>query len=143
MVYQFSENFIEVFSHDEVVHGKAPMIYKMSGNLISDKAHSLRALYTLMWVWPGKNTLFMGNEFGQSSEWSHDSSLDWNLLQYRDHKGILKIIEHLNEFYLFDRDTPRLRQLFGGVRVGEFSTTRRIPSSVSYGRGRKGGRLFS
>ena len=99
MVYQFSENFIEVFSHDEVVHGKAPMIYKMSGNLISDKAHSLRALYTLMWAWPGKNTLFMGNEFGQSSEWSHDSSLDWNLLQYRDHKGILKIIEDLNEFY--------------------------------------------
>jgi 1,4-alpha-glucan branching enzyme len=97
--YQYSENFIHVFSHDEVVHGKSSMIHKMAGNSMSEKAQTLRALYTLMWGWPGKKTLFMGNEFGQSSEWQFHSSLQWHLLEYIDHRGVKKIIRDLNLWY--------------------------------------------
>ncbi len=96
MIYQYSEKFVQVFSHDEVVHGKASMINKMSAHSMTEKAQTLRALYTFMWVWPGKNTLFMGCEFGQSSEWSYDSELDWHLLKYKDHEGIQAIIRDLN-----------------------------------------------
>lgn len=99
MLYQYSENFISVFSHDEVVHGKSSMIMKMGASSMSEKAQTLRALYAYMWMWPGKKTLFMGSEFGQSSEWDHDRSLDWHLLQYQDHKGIQEIVCDLNFFY--------------------------------------------
>lgn len=99
MLYQYSNNFISVFSHDEVVHGKASMIMKMGAGSMPEKAQNLRALYTYMWIWPGKKTLFMGSEFGQSGEWDHDKSLDWYLLQYQDHKGIQDIVRDLNFFY--------------------------------------------
>ena len=68
MLYQYSENFTQVFSHDEVVHGKGSMLFKMPMEPISNKAHQLRLLYALMWLWPGKKTLFMGGDFGQSNE---------------------------------------------------------------------------
>ncbi|MBN1403854.1 MAG: 1,4-alpha-glucan branching protein GlgB [Opitutales bacterium] len=97
MIYQYSENFMQVFSHDEVVHGKGSMMMKMSAPDMSGKAGTLRALYTLMWMWPGKNTLFMGCEFGQSNEWKYDSQLDWWLLQYQDHNGVQAIVRDLNE----------------------------------------------
>jgi len=99
MLYQYSENFTQVFSHDEVVHGKGSMIMKMPGEPISSKARQLRLLYSLMWMWPGKKTLFMGCDFGQSVEWKYASSLDWHLLQYIDHEGIQKVVNDLNIIY--------------------------------------------
>jgi len=105
MLYQYSENFTQVFSHDEVVHGKRSMLLKMPGEPISNKAHQLRLLYGLMWLWPGKKTLFMGSDFGQSSEWKYNSSLDWHLLQYLDHQGIQTVVRDLNHLY---REIPGL-----------------------------------
>lgn len=105
MIYQYSENFMQCFSHDEVVHGKGSMLMKMGAGSISDKAHNLRALYTLMWAWPGKKTLFMGCDFGQSEEWAYDNSLSWHLLQYKDHYGIKDLIRDLNHLY---RSEPAL-----------------------------------
>ncbi|MEO0793684.1 MAG: 1,4-alpha-glucan branching protein GlgB [Verrucomicrobiota bacterium] len=100
MLYQFSENFITVFSHDEVVHGKGSMILKMgAGYEMHKKACDLRSLYTWMWMWPGKKCLFMGQEFGQSEEWRYDSSLQWFLLQYMDHQGIQLLVRDLNSVY--------------------------------------------
>lgn len=105
MIYQYSENFVQCFSHDEVVHGKGSMLIKMGADTISQKAQHLRALYALMWAWPGKKTLFMGCDFGQSEEWSYDHSLSWHLLQYKDHSGVQDIIRDLNKLY---RDEPAL-----------------------------------
>ena len=100
MLYQFSENFVSVFSHDEVVHGKGSMITKMSGESISEKSQTLRSLYGYMWGYPGKKCLFMGTEFGQSSEWRYDGSLDWHLCQYPDHEGIRLMVKDANKLYL-------------------------------------------
>ena len=99
MLYQYAENFVTVFSHDEVTHGKASMLYKMSGWHIPEKAANLRALYAHTWAWPGKKLLFMGGEFGQSSEWNHNTSLDWHLRQYMDHEGIRLLLRDLNKLY--------------------------------------------
>ena len=99
MHYQYSESFMQVFSHDEVVHEKSSMLMKMPGDTISEKTHELRALYGLMWLWPGKKTLFMGSDFGQTSEWNHSQSLDWHLLEYQDHRGIQSVVRDLNKLY--------------------------------------------
>lgn len=99
MLYQFSESFVQVFSHDEVVHGKGSMLNKMHGDTVSAKSNQLRALYGLMWFWPGKKTLFMGSDFGQSYEWNCTQSLDWHLLEYADHRGIQDLIRDLNVWY--------------------------------------------
>ena len=99
MLYQYTERFVQFFSHDEVVHGKGSLLNKMAGSSISEKARGLRALYGYQWFWPGKKGLFMGQEWGQSSEWAYDRSLDWHLLQYMDHKGIQILIKDLNNFY--------------------------------------------
>jgi 1,4-alpha-glucan branching enzyme len=99
MIYQYSENFVQCFSHDEVVHGKGSMLIKMGADTIGNKAQHLRSLYSLMWAWPGKKTLFMGCDFGQSEEWSYDGSLSWHLLQYKDHSGIRDLIRDLNKLY--------------------------------------------
>lgn len=102
MLYQYSENFVQVFSHDEVVHGKGSMLNKMPQPDISGRARNLRALYAFMWTWPGKKTLFMGSEFGQYAEWKYDASLDWHLLEYMDHEGIRRVVRDLNKLYLSD-----------------------------------------
>ena len=99
MIYQYSENFVQCFSHDEVVHGKGSMLMKMSAGSITEKSQHLRSLYGLMWAWPGKKTLFMGSDFGQSQEWSYDGSLQWDLLQYKDHSGIRDMLRDLNNLY--------------------------------------------
>ncbi len=99
MLYQYTETFVSVFSHDEVVHGKGSMLMKMGADSISEKARNLRALYGYMWAYPGKKLLFMGNEFGQSSEWHYDQSLDWHLCQYMDHEGIRRLVQDLNRLY--------------------------------------------
>lgn len=99
-IYQNTERFNLTFSHDEVVHGKGSMLLKMGAEHIPQKSQQLRALYGWMWGWPGKKTIFMGCDFGQSSEWRYDSSLDWHLLEYDDHSGIQRLIRDLNQFYV-------------------------------------------
>jgi 1,4-alpha-glucan branching enzyme len=99
MLYQYAENFITVFSHDEVVHGKGSMLFKMGAWHIAEKAANLRSLYAHTWMWPGKKLLFMGGEFAQSSEWAHDRSLDWHLTQYTDHEGVRLLVRDLNKLY--------------------------------------------
>jgi 1,4-alpha-glucan branching enzyme len=99
MLYQYAENFITVFSHDEVVHGKASLLFKMGAWHIPEKAANLRSLYAHMWAWPGKKLLFMGSEFAQSGEWRHDASLDWHLCQYMDHEGVRLLVRDLNKLY--------------------------------------------
>ena len=75
-MYQFSENFVQAFSHDEVVHGKGSLFNKMNFIHSDDSMANLRALFALQWVWPGKKTLFMGCEFGQLKEWNYQAPID-------------------------------------------------------------------
>ena len=98
LLYLFSENFILPFSHDEVVHGKSSMLYKMPGDEWQ-KFANLRLLYTYMFTYPGKKLLFMGCEFGQGEEWDHDKALDWYVLQYPLHAGLKKLVTDLNKLY--------------------------------------------
>ncbi|HYD83242.1 MAG TPA: 1,4-alpha-glucan branching protein GlgB [Opitutus sp.] len=99
MLYQYAENFVTVFSHDEVVHGKGSMLFKMGAWHIPEKAAQLRSLYAHMWGYPGKKLLFMGSEFAQSHEWNYDGALDWHLCQYTDHEGVRLLVRDLNKFY--------------------------------------------
>ncbi len=108
MLYQYTESFVSVFSHDEVVHGKHSLLIKMGAEHIWEKARTLRALYGFMWAWPGKKTLFMGGEFGQSAEWKYDNSIDWHLLKFADHSGIQSVVKDLNTWY---KNTPALSAL--------------------------------
>jgi len=105
--YAFSENFILPLSHDEVVHGKRSILGRMPGDEWQRFA-SLRAYYAFMFGHPGKKLMFMGSEFGQEREWSHDHSLDWHLLENPKHAGIHALIRDLNKLY---RDVPALHQL--------------------------------
>jgi 1,4-alpha-glucan branching enzyme len=107
MVYQYSENFISVYSHDEVVHLKGSMLSKMGAGSAPEKAANLRALYGWIWAYPGKKLLFMGSEFGQWREWNHDASLDWHLLDQPGHRGIQALVRDLNQLY---RNEPALAE---------------------------------
>ena len=107
MIYAFTENFILPLSHDEVVHGKGSMLDKMPGD-IWQKVANLRLLYGYMYGHPGKKLLFMGMEFAQWREWNHDESLDWHLLQWRDHAGVMRLVSDLNALY---RSTPALHEI--------------------------------
>jgi len=107
MVYYYDENFMLPLSHDEVVHGKSPMIYKMPGDQWQ-KFANLRLLYTYMYTHPGAKLLFMGNEFAQTSEWNHHSELDWHLLQHDSHKMMQSCVKDLNHLYSKE---PALYQL--------------------------------
>ncbi len=98
LLYAYSENFVLPLSHDEVVHGKGSLIAKMPGD-DWQKFANLRAYYAFMWGYPGKKLLFMGQEFAQWAEWSESKSLDWNLLQYRMHEGMRRLVRDLNFTY--------------------------------------------
>ncbi len=106
MTYAFTENFMLPLSHDEVVYGKKSILGKMPGDEWQRFAN-LRLLYSYMFTHPGTKLLFQGAEFGQSSEWNFQQSLDWHLLQYDVHKGIQSLIRDLNTFY---KTEPALSQ---------------------------------
>jgi len=96
--YNFTENFMLALSHDEVVHGKSHLLHKMPGDDWQKYANT-RALLAYMWTHPGKKTIFMGMEFGQRQEWNVWDDLQWDLLNYDPHKGILKLVDDLNTLY--------------------------------------------
>lgn len=98
LVYAFSENFVLPLSHDEVVHGKGSLVAKMPGDEWQ-KLANLRALYAYQWSHPGKQLLFMGQEFAQEGEWSESYSLDWWLLDQPAHRGIADLVRDLNKLY--------------------------------------------
>lgn len=98
-LYAFHENYVLPLSHDEVVHGKGSLLSKMSGADDWQKFANLRCLYALMYAQPGKKLLFMGAEIAQWSEWNHNHSLDWHLLQYGRHQQIQALVRTLNNIY--------------------------------------------
>jgi len=107
MLYSFQENFVLPLSHDEVVHGKGSLIGKMPGDEWQRFAN-LRLLFAYMYAQPGKKLLFMGDEFAQVREWAHDSSLEWDVLQYPVHWGMQNWVAGLNRVY---RSEPGLHML--------------------------------
>jgi 1,4-alpha-glucan branching enzyme len=104
MMYFYDENFMLPLSHDEVVHGKSPMIYKMPGDEWQ-KFANLRVLYAYMFTHPGAKLLFMGNEFGSTQEWNYKTELPWHLLQFAPHAGLQQCVKKLNALY---RSEPAL-----------------------------------
>ena len=98
LLYAFNENFVLPLSHDEVVHGKGSLLSKMSGD-DWQKFANLRAYYALMWGYPGKKLLFMGQEFAQRREWSESRALDWGLLEAPAHEGVRRLVRDLNRLY--------------------------------------------
>jgi 1,4-alpha-glucan branching enzyme len=106
LLYAFTENFILPFSHDEVVHGKQSLLYKQPGDDWQRFAN-LRLLYTYMFTFPGKKLLFMGNEIAQGREWNFDASVEWYLLEYASHSGMLTLVSDLNKLY---RSRPELHR---------------------------------
>ena len=107
MMYYYDEHFMLPLSHDEVVHGKSPMIYKMPGDEWQ-KFANLRLLYTYMFTHPGAKLLFMGNEFAVTHEWNYKTELQWDLLQYLSHGGIKNCVQQLNQLLV---SSPALYEL--------------------------------
>ena len=104
LTYAFTENYVLPLSHDEVVHGKGSLLGKMSGD-DWQKFANLRAYYGLMWGYPGKKLLFMGQEFAQRREWSEKRALDWYLRDAPAHEGVRSFVRDLNQLY---RSRPAL-----------------------------------
>jgi len=126
MLYAFHENFVLPLSHDEVVHGKGSLIDKMPGDEWQ-KFANLRLLYAYMFAQPGKKLLFMGAEFAQYREWSHDRSLDWNLLEGTLHRGMMTWMEQLNLTY---RKEPALHWFDNDPQGFEWVDCNDAPASI-------------
>jgi 1,4-alpha-glucan branching enzyme len=107
LIYAFSENFVLVLSHDEVVHGKGSILRKMPGD-DWQKFANVRLLYTYMWTHPGKKLLFQGQDFGQWDEWNHEHSIDWHLCNFEPHWRLQKMLSDLNRIY---RNEPALYEV--------------------------------
>jgi len=105
--YAFFENFVLPLSHDEVVYGKGSLIGKMPGDTWQQFAN-LRLLFGYMWAHPGKKLLFMGGEFGQRREWTHDGALEWWVLRHGEHAGVQRWVADLNALY---RSEPALHEV--------------------------------
>ncbi|MGN1147010.1 MAG: 1,4-alpha-glucan branching protein GlgB [Lachnospiraceae bacterium] len=99
MIYAYSERFMLVLSHDEVVHGKASLIGKMPGER-EQKFANLRLSYAYMMMHPGKKLLFMGQDIAEFDEWNEKRRVEWELLQYPEHKGVAELMKALNNLYL-------------------------------------------
>ena len=139
MMYAYSENFVLPLSHDEVVHGKGSILTRIPGDRWQQFA-TLRSLYAWMWAHPGKQLLFMGQEWGQGGEWAEQRSLDWWLLdgqtpEGRDHQGVARLVTDLNstyrsteEFYARDTDPAAFRWIEPSDEAGN------VFSFVRYGR---------
>ena len=106
-LYAFSENYMLPISHDEVVHGKGSLLHKMPGDQWQ-KLANMRVYLSFMWLHPGKKLLFMGQEFGQPSEWSEERGLDWWILDQPAHQGLARLVGQLNALY---KAHPQLWQL--------------------------------
>jgi len=131
MMYFYDENFMLPLSHDEVVHGKSPMLYKMPGDEWQ-KFANLRLLYTYMFTHPGAKLLFMGDEFGATKEWDYKSELQWELLEFMSHGGLKYCVQTLNELYkslpaLYEKQFER-----GGFEWGDL--TKGSEAIISYKR---------
>lgn len=107
MMYYYDEHFMLPLSHDEVVHGKSPMLYKMPGDEWQ-KFANLRLMYTYMFTHPGAKLLFMGNEFGATEEWNYKSELQWDLLKHVSHGGMKFCVQQLNKLLV---SNPALYEL--------------------------------
>jgi 1,4-alpha-glucan branching enzyme len=125
-LYMFTENYVLPLSHDEVVHGKGSLIGRMPGDDWQQFAN-LRLLYGYMYGQPGKKLLFMGGEFGQRSEWNHDSSLEWDVLDYWGHAGVQKWVQDLNRVY---RSEPALHEIEFDPRGWQWIDTNDSDASV-------------
>jgi 1,4-alpha-glucan branching enzyme len=115
MLYNDAENFVLPLSHDEVVHGKNSLLWRMPGTRWEQFAN-LRLMFAYMFAHPGKKLLFMGGEFAQDHEWDHNKALDWGLLAFGEHQGVRTLVGDLNALY---RGLPALHTLdceAGGFR---------------------------
>ena len=139
-LYAFTENYMLPLSHDEVVHGKASLLSQMPGD-DWQKFANLRLLYGYQYTQPGKKLLFMGSEIGQWREWSHDGSLDWDLLQFDRHAALFHWLADLNRAY---RSEAALHELDADPTGFEWvQSDDAAGSTLSYVRRSKGGRLCS
>ena len=98
MVYAYSEHYVLPISHDEVVYGKGSLFGKMPGDDWQRYA-GVRALFAYQWAHPGKNLTFMGNELAQYGEWNHNASVDWDCLNWEEHRGVQRLVADLNALY--------------------------------------------
>jgi 1,4-alpha-glucan branching enzyme len=131
MMYYYDENFMLPLSHDEVVHGKSPMIYKMPGD-DWQKFANLRLLYSYMFMHPGSKLLFMGNEFGQTDEWNYKTSLRWDLLQFDSHSGLKACVSKLN--FLLKNEKALYVNQFNPKGFEWFDLNHRAESVLSFKR---------
>ncbi len=120
MYYAYSENYVLPLSHDEVVHGKAPMIYKMPGDEWQ-KFANLRLLYGYMFMHPGNKLLFMGNEIGQTKEWNYEEEISWHLLQFPVHQTLQRLVRQLNQVFRAEKALYELQYQTSGFEWIDFS----------------------
>ncbi|MDH3246059.1 MAG: 1,4-alpha-glucan branching protein GlgB [Saprospiraceae bacterium] len=129
MYYAYSENYVLPFSHDEVVHGKASLLYKMPGDEWQ-KFGNMRVLFGYMYTHPGNKLLFMGDEWGQTNEWNYEAELQWDLLQYPLHNQLHELVKELNELFRSEKALYELQYDTRGFQWIDFTDAEQ--SVISY-----------